>query len=359
MLTRFMKHRFLVPVVGMAVGAVALIGCSSPSGSGSGSGSSGVGDGVVSFNDLDALIEAAQSEGELNYYSGDGDALTNAIVDAFEAEYGIAVNVQKLSAGELANRYQAEASSGHFGIDVLNVECSQGDFFGDIVDEGWAEPVEDLDIPSLASGIGAEQLRFNGATVITAVHPSGIAFNTDLIDPLELSSWEDVLNESYSGRIVMPDPESAFYHLAFLQFLSNEFGERLIEELGAQNLGSAASAEARNLVAAGQYDFFMSTSHGATQGTIDSGAPIDFVLPDVSTGMSMCTSLTAADKSEHPNASRLFVHFLTGPIAAAAIESIPGEVSPFGVKGLPDGYVPLPAPDDVDADRLLDLLGIE
>lgn len=358
MLSRTKNRSLLLQMAGTVIVLLSLSGCSSPSTSDSGSTGGDDAD-VVSVTDLDALVAAAQSEGELNYYSGDGDALTDAVVDAFEAEYGITVNVQKLSAGELANRYQAEASSGHFGIDVLNVECSQGDFFGDIVEEGWVDPVADLGIPSLESGIGSEQLRFDGATVVTAAHPSGIAFNTDMVDPSDLSSWEDVLDEKYAGRIVMPDPESAFYHLAFLQFLSNEFGEDFIEKLAAQSLASAASAEARNLVAAGQYDFFMSTSHGATQGTMDSGAPIDFVLPEVSTGMSMCTSLTASEKSEHPNASRLFVHFLTEPIAAAAIESVPGEVSPFGEKGLPQGYVPLPAPDDVDADHLLELLGLD
>src|SRR5690554_4858101 len=58
---------------------------------------------------LDALIAAAQEEGSLTWYSVPAEAIAQEVSDAFEAEFGISVEFQRLASSDLSTRYSAEA----------------------------------------------------------------------------------------------------------------------------------------------------------------------------------------------------------------------------------------------------------
>ena len=58
-----------------------------------------------------ALVEAAKAEGELTVYASCEEAYMNAAADGFEKLFGITVNRQRLSTGEVAAKIEEEKGS--------------------------------------------------------------------------------------------------------------------------------------------------------------------------------------------------------------------------------------------------------
>ena len=70
---------------------------------------------------LDQLIADAQAEGSLVWYSVPAEAIAQAVSDAFEEEYGISVEFQRLASADLSTRYAAEAETGSPVADAIVV----------------------------------------------------------------------------------------------------------------------------------------------------------------------------------------------------------------------------------------------
>ena len=64
-----------------------------------------------SFAGMEDLIAAAQAEGELTVYGGCEEEYLSAACDSFEKIFGIKVNHQRLSTGEIQAKIQEEAGN--------------------------------------------------------------------------------------------------------------------------------------------------------------------------------------------------------------------------------------------------------
>lgn len=315
----------------------------------------------MSFSDMDALVEASRGEGTSVIYSSFSEAINEAIAAGFSEEYGIDVEVNKLSGSEVAVRYQSEASAGRVLADAALLSCPDEAFYVDSVASGWAEAVGDLDLPSFSTPEGAELLRYDGDTAVFAHLPMGIAYNTDLVQGDDIpTSWKDLLKPEFAGKIVMVDPNySAFYDF-FLTFLVNEYGEEFLIDLAAQDLQMADPSTARNQLAAGQGWLSFPENASGVSTTAATGAPLAQVLPaDAVTGTEMCMVISSADSAPNPNTARLIAYYLTSPAGGDAISAVPGAVSPFSSAGLPENYRALPTADEVDSAKLHELLGLD
>lgn len=315
-------------------------------------------DPLPGIEDLDALVAAAQDEGQLVFYSSQAEAINDALGAAFEDEYGIKVLSTKMLGGEVGVKFQAEATAGQVQADAIMPACTEKQMFVDIVEQGFATAASDLGIPLLEDDAYAANIVNDGSSLRVGLLPVVMGYNTDVLSEADApKTWEDLLDPKYKGRIVMVAPDTSAFYMHFLQFLDEQFGDEYLEALTAQDLQFADSATARNQLSAGQAIINIPTMRSAMQDSVDSGAPVESIDPDTTSAVEICVGVASETSAPHPAAAKLFGYFLTTPEAAAAFESVPGVVSPFSETGLPESIKPLPE-EVPDPEALLQLLGL-
>lgn len=314
---------------------------------------------VHPVSDLDALVAAAQEEGALNIYATTVDTVNNALADAFEQEYGIKVSFTKLSSTKTATRFQSEASTGKIFADNVLIGCAQEKLLTTMVDKGWATRASELDLPALRGPEKSDLLALNGTSFVAMVLPIVIGYNTKELANDVPKTWQDLTKPIYKGRIVVPNPDQAAVYTRFLGFLAQKFGDDFLRKLAGQDLDFAASATSRNQLAAGNNAINFPQFETSIGTLRDDGAPVDTVVPPVTPAVQMCLTVSSPNLTPHPNAARLFAHFLTTPKGAATVGGLAGPVSPYDEDGLPPSINPMPTSDEVDQAHLFQLLGFE
>lgn len=66
-----------------------------------------------------ALVQAAEAEGALIWYSTEAQPINDAVVAAFQAKYKIKVTVLRLAAGDMISRYTTERRVGQAAADLI------------------------------------------------------------------------------------------------------------------------------------------------------------------------------------------------------------------------------------------------
>ena len=165
--------------------------------------------GVCSFasaEEIDAaLIEAAKAEGELTVYGSCEEAYLNAACDRFQELYGITVNRQRLSTGEVAAKIEEE--NGNPSADV---------WFG-----GTTDPYNESAVKGLLEAYEAK----NASHLLGDMYRDkdgywygiykgilGFMVNTEELERLDLAApedWDDLLKPEYKGLIWLSNPNTA------------------------------------------------------------------------------------------------------------------------------------------------------
>ena len=153
----------------------------------------------------EALIAAAKEEGELTVYGSCEEAYLNAACDKFEELYGIKVNRQRLSTGEVAAKIEEE--NGNPSADV---------WFG-----GTTDPYNETAAKGLLEAYEAK----NASHLLDSMYRDadgywygiykgilGFMVNTEELQRLGLEApqdWDDLLKPEYKGLIWMSNPNTA------------------------------------------------------------------------------------------------------------------------------------------------------
>lgn len=190
-----------------AVATLALLGlsaCSSASGSTDAPASdvdAATATSAEDFGGFDALVAAAQAEGELNVIAlPENWANYGKIIAAFEEEYGISVNSASPDVSSAEEIQAAENLKGqNTAPDVFDlgtaVTLESLDYFAPYQVQTWA------DIP-------AENKEATGLWVNDYTGLMSIGYNTDLVDAP--ASLDDLLGSGYSGSVALNgDPTQA------------------------------------------------------------------------------------------------------------------------------------------------------
>lgn len=300
------------------------------------------GGGEAVTGDFDALVEAAQEEGGLTVYSTETEEHLAAVIEAFEAEYGIPVEFVRLASTAVVQRFAGEKESGVVAADVIQLTDTT------MVDDNpeWFRPFDEDLLPSLAAYDDEYRHDYHAAG---AIYASGLQYNTDLVAPDEVpESWEDLLDPRWEGQILLVDPQASPTPVSLLNLLQETYGDDFLERLGDQGLEVVDSAgPGGQQVAAGAYAFNFPTAGGAhSQPLIDEGAPVDYALMSPATVGTNEVVLPA--DSPHPNAGALFADFrLSVEGHRAVCDTNPGYGLPF--PELLDGCVEVPE-DSVQID---------
>lgn len=251
---------------------------------------------------LAALIEAAQAEGSLVYYTSQSETDVGPAL-AFEEKYGIQVTALRLPTQDIATRFMAEVDAGVTTADI--VLHSDPAFLDEMVEAGSLIPVVDAGIPDLD-----ESLVVDGKYALVQTRPWVFAWNTDLVAPNEEpQTWEDLLDPKWRGKILHVDIRIANTYVDMYEMLEKEYGVEFFEALADQDVIPFESGNPMaEALAAGEGAIGMIAATAIVQGLMDRGAPIDYRIPDFTMGNEGYATVTSV--GANPNAARLFLHWM-------------------------------------------------
>jgi iron(III) transport system substrate-binding protein len=319
-----MIRRRAVLIVSLA--AVLLSGCGKPAEEGGGaSGASG---------ELQTLITAAQKEGELTWYSVPAENIAKAVSDAFAKKYNIKVKYVRLTSSDLSTRYSAEAQSGSPAADLF--VASYTPFVKTAATSGWTTGLPGAGIPGYPNDFPAKYLLANDGTAVIQVQPSGLSVNTKEGGDA-IKDWTDILDPKWKGKIILVDPRASAAYVPFWNLIIKEYGEDFLTKLKAQTpIVAASAAPATQQLAAGEGAIVMPGVQSIVEDLKAKGASVAYVQPPASTGPEIVPGLSA--KAAHPNAARLFIHYLVSEEGNKILNSTPGSISPRDAAALPPKY---------------------
>jgi iron(III) transport system substrate-binding protein len=324
---------------------------------GCGSGESGGGDTAVPADApaaLRPLIEKAQQEGELVWYSVPAENIAKAVSDAFAKKYGIKVKFIRLTSSDLAQRFSAEASTGKPAADLF--VGSYTPFIPEALSKGWTIKLADAGIPGYPNGFPDKYLLPEDGTAVVQLQPSGLAVNTQK-GTESIKDWQDILDPKWKGQILLVDPRASAAYTPFWNLIIKEYGEDFLTKLKAQNpIIAAGSAPATQQLAAGEGAIVMPGVQSIITDLKSKGAPVSYVQPPASTGPELVPGIAA--KAAHPNAARLFVDYLMSEEGSKVLNATPGSGSPRDTSTLPARYAFNRDLTGTKADRIYELLGL-
>ena len=260
----------------------------------------------------EALIAAAKEEGELTVYGSCEEAYLNAACDKFEELYGIKVNRQRLSTGEVAAKIEEE--NGNPSADV---------WFG-----GTTDPYNETAAKGLLEAYEAK----NASHLLDSMYRDadgywygiykgilGFMVNTEELQRLGLEApqdWDDLLKPEYKGLIWMSNPNTAgtakLVINTMVQMKGHDEAMKYFVELDkniAQYTKSGSAAP--NAVAIGEAAIALTFSHDALQLTPE-GYHIELSFPTDGTGYEVgAMALIKGGKADEQENAKKFIDWMT------------------------------------------------
>ncbi len=260
-----------------------------------------------------ALIDAAKAEGELTVYGSCEEAYLNAACDKFQELYGIKVNRQRLSTGEVAAKIEEE--NGNPSADV---------WFG-----GTTDPYNE----SAAKGLLEAYDATNASHLMSDMYRDadgywygiykgilGFMCNTEELERLGLEApkdWDDLIKPEYQGLIWMSNPNTAGTAKLVINTMVQMKGhDEAMEYFVALDKNIAQYTKSGSgpskKVGIGECVIGIGFLHDGITQILDGYDNISLVIP--SSGTSFEIGATAIFKgAQHPNAAKLWIEFALSP----------------------------------------------
>jgi iron(III) transport system substrate-binding protein len=277
----------------------------------------------------DALIKAAQAEGELVMVYGGSESSTGRFaMEAFANKFDIKVVTSAGAGSENANRILAERSRGVYTVDVTTVSGGSSER---LRDAGAYQPIEPLlmhpEVTDRSSGWHFTEVLWSDqdkkyvmADSISVGEIGSIFYNSDNVTQAELDliqDYWDLLRPEFKGRMAMramnnPGGKSVIARLWLAPGLGPDFLERLHRETDIDLVGSEADADLADGVAQGKWDFGIFGGSATFQALQALGLPVKDLQLTRTVG-ALSTEISGGvgvlDRAPHPNAAKLFVNW--------------------------------------------------
>jgi putative spermidine/putrescine transport system substrate-binding protein len=221
----------------------------------------------------------------VNSYGGPYEQIIqDAIIKPFEQQYGVRVIYDAVGSSQ-QDYAKIKATNGRPGFDVVVMSASQS---LDGCREGLLEPLSVETVPNLAHLDPTIRAAAGACGAVHEIQYLSLLYRTDVLDEAP-TSWKDLFREDLQGRIVLPT--FANIMAAYLtQIMSSVYGGDIdnnidpgfeaMTRLAAQSIGfEQASAVLESYIVDGRV-WAMPFWDGRAQLLVDSGAPVDYVLPE-------------------------------------------------------------------------------
>jgi iron(III) transport system substrate-binding protein len=255
-------------------------------------------------------VAKAKAEGKVVWYTSTPIQQGQKIVELFQKEHGIKVEMFRSGGSAVLRRFQQEMDAGRIAADVLttsdpaaSAQLARKGVFVAFKPKGFdklPEAAKDKDGYYLAQ-------RLNMMTIY---------LRTDKVPPQEEpKTWNDLTDPKYKGKMVMTDPSFTSLQVSVVGMMSKERGWGFYEKLRQNDVmivqGNQQSSDmikrGERVIAVGALDSYAAEERAA-------GHPIKTLYP--SDGVFVIPSPTAVVKGgPNPNAAKLFAEFmLTEPV---------------------------------------------
>ena len=260
-----------------------------------------------------ALVEAAKAEGELTVYASCEEAYMNAAADGFEKLFGITVNRQRLSTGEVAAKIEEEKGSPSADV-----------WFG-----GTTDPYNE----SAAKGLLEAYDAKNASHLMSDLYRDkdgywygiykgilGFMVNTEEIARLGLEvpmDWDDLIKPEYKGLIWLSNPNTAGTAKLVINTMVQMKGhDAAMEYFKALDVNVAQYTKSGSgpskMVGPGECVIGIGFLHDGITQILAGYDNIQLVIP--SSGTSYEVGATAIFKgAKHTNASKLWIEYALSP----------------------------------------------
>jgi iron(III) transport system substrate-binding protein len=250
-------------------------------------------------------LDAAKKEGKVVWYTSTPIEQGQKMVDLFQKETGIKVEMFRSGGSAILRRFQQEADAGRIAADVLTTSDPAAS--AALTRKGMfvAFKPKDFDkIPEAAKDA-------NGNYIAQRLNMMTIYLREDKVPEADQpKTWEDLLNPKYKGKMVLADPSFTALQVSVIGMMSKQRGWGFYEKLQKNDVMVVQSNQqvsdmlkrGERLIAVGALD-----SYAAEERT--AGHPIKTLYP--SDGVFLIPSPTAVVKgSSNPNAAKLFAQHM-------------------------------------------------
>jgi ABC-type Fe3+ transport system substrate-binding protein len=299
----------------------------------------------------DALIAAAQREGELTWYTTQLVPMAEAMAAAFTAKYGVKVQHARYSPGDIALRIRNEGKAGRMLSDVFDGTEGVSILKKEGLVIAWRPP----------SGARLPQ-QFtdpDGYWTATNLFVLSPAFNADLVTPgTEPRTLEDLLDPRWKGRMAMSSTPGIAGGPGFIEVALRAFGEdkgmAYLAKLAAQDVAPVGGSPATlSRVMTGESAIGLQLFVTQVAAAAAKGAPVRTI--PLSPALAVYSVVCLTKGGRHPNAAKLFVDFVVSPEGQAIYRqqgyiNVDPDLPPLDPTLRPDGvrqraiYI---SPDDI------------
>ena len=266
------------------------------------------------FDGMDDLIAAAQAEGELTVYGSCEEEYLAAACQHFQEVFGIKVNYQRLSTGEVQAKIEEE--KGNPSADVWFGGTT--DPYNVVAKEGLLEPYAAQNASHLLSDMYKDP-DGNWYGIYKGI--LGFMVNTDELARMNLEApadWQDLLKPEYKGLIWLSNYNTAGTAKLVINTMIQKYGhdegiQYLVDlDKNIEVYTKSGSGPSKN-VGTGECVIGIGFLHDGITQIIDNGYDnIELIIP--SSGTSCEIGATAIFKgAAHPNAAKLWIEYALSP----------------------------------------------
>ena len=266
------------------------------------------------FDGMDDLIAAAQAEGELTVYGSCEEEYLAAACQHFQEVFGIKVNYQRLSTGEVQAKIEEE--KGNPSADVWFGGTT--DPYNVVAKEGLLEPYAAQNASHLLSDMYKDP-DGNWYGIYKGI--LGFMVNTDELARMNLEApadWQDLLKPEYKGLIWLSNYNTAGTAKLVINTMIQKYGhdegiQYLVDlDKNIEVYTKSGSGPSKN-VGTGECVIGIGFLHDGITQIVDNGyTNIELIIP--SSGTSFEVGATAIFKgAAHSNAAKLWIEYALSP----------------------------------------------
>ena len=266
------------------------------------------------FDGMDDLIAAAQAEGELTVYGSCEEEYLAAACQHFQEVFGIKVNYQRLSTGEVQAKIEEE--KGNPSADVWFGGTT--DPYNVVAKEGLLEPYAAQNASHLLSDMYKDP-DGNWYGIYKGI--LGFMVNTDELTRMKLEApadWQDLLKPEYKGLVWLSNYNTAgtakLVVNTMIQKYGHDEGIKYLVDLdkNIEVYTKSGSGPSKN-VGTGECVIGIGFLHDGITQIVDNGyTNVSLIIP--SSGTSFEVGATAIFKgAAHSNAAKLWIEYALSP----------------------------------------------
>jgi iron(III) transport system substrate-binding protein len=266
------------------------------------------------------LLDAAKKEGKVTVSLPASAEMKRQVEEQFKRRFGIEVETftARGSAGVRRMADEFKAGVRHFDLHI----GGSSSIVSGMLDEGILDPIEPwLMLPEVKDAKqwwgghlwvdNAKRFVYTFQAYLSEV----IWYNTELVNPNEIRSFDDFLNPKWKGRIGYLDPRTPGAGDSTWSFMWRIKGEEYLKKLVAQDLylGRDQRLLAEGL-AKGRVAVMIGLSYYSFLPFLKAGLPIKTLprLKEGNYGTGGSGNLAIIKAPAHPNSTKVFVNWLLG-----------------------------------------------